>query len=216
MQLKNTFDQSWFAWTSFFEELKTNSHYRKQNGLTHKRLVVVGWRWVVMVQFEPPCGFSRTAFFSEGLKPCPYFFVTFNIIIRHLRQLFWKCFWNSSTRLEDIKIFFVSINYIINFLHFLTLPCYKNKLMTSAYNRWCKHFFSFQPILIRLFNKFIKLCWYCLSSSWNMIPQEKTAFENPCLIRVKYCFCYTAYSQCLKKFYGSFTIHKILRSEYSI
>ena len=64
------------------------------------------------------------------------------------------------------------------------------KLMTSAYNRWCSHFFHFY----RFFNNCIKLCWYYISSSWNMkegggkieidLPAEKTTLKKPSLIRV--------------------------------
>ena len=68
------------------------------------------------------------------------------------------------------------------------------KLMMSAYNRWCQHFFHFQHTLNRFFNNCIKLCWYYISSSWNMkegggkieidLPAEKTTLKKPSLIRV--------------------------------
>ena len=45
---------------------------------------------------------------------------------------------------------------ISDFLTFL----FKNKLMTSAYNKWCQHFFHLQHTLNRLFNNCIKLYGY--------------------------------------------------------
>ena len=56
-------------------------------------------------------------------------------------------------------------------------------------------FFQFQYTLNRLFNNCIKLCWYQISSSWNMkqegrgesnwLPPEKTTLKKTSLNRVK-------------------------------
>ena len=91
-------------------------------------------------QFQSPsCEFSKTVSSKKRVKP--WFFVTFDIIIRHI---FPENFhWNSSILSEYMKIFFVNINYFHQnfefFWHFLVA----NKLMTSAYNRWCQHFCTF-------------------------------------------------------------------------
>ena len=64
----------------------------------------------------------------------------------HKSHLSWKFHWISSICSEDMKNFFVNISYFHHFhqffgffWHFLVMK----KLMTSAYNRWCPHFFIF-------------------------------------------------------------------------
>ena len=79
-----------------------------------------------------------------------FFFVTFNTKSR----LSWKFPWSSSSCSKDMGIFSLNINTSIFrvFWHFFVTK----KLMKSAYNRWCRHFFYFQPTLNRLFSNFIK------------------------------------------------------------
>ena len=77
-------------------------------------------------------------YFTERLKPC--FFVTFNIIISHIfpknviefPQVIQKIWRVSPLILTHFIFFFI-------FWHFL----FTKKLMASAYNRWCQHFFTF-------------------------------------------------------------------------
>ena len=78
-------------------------------------------------QFEPQCSFAKNVCSKERVKP--WFFMTFNIIIRHV---FPKNF------IEVTKNFFVNTSYYHQFSsifrifwHFLVTK----KLMTSAYNR---------------------------------------------------------------------------------
>ena len=78
---------------------------------------------------------SKFVYSRERVKPC--FFVTFNIKSR----LSWKFHWSFSSCSEDMEIFSLNINTSIFrvFWHFLVTM----KLMTSAYYRWCRHFFTF-------------------------------------------------------------------------
>ena len=90
----------------------------------------------------PPCGFSKSIFSKEREKPC--FFVTSNIILRHIfpenfiefPQVVQKIWRNSLSILANFHQF-SSIFWI--FWHYLVTK----KLMASAYNRWCQHFFTF-------------------------------------------------------------------------
>ena len=71
-----------------------------------------------------PCGFSKYVSSKERVKP--WFFVTFNIILKHIfpenfiefSQVFQKI-WGNSLSILDIFINFSQ------FSDFLTLPCYK-------------------------------------------------------------------------------------------
>ena len=74
----------------------------------------------------------------------------------HLTGTFHCC---SISRSADVKIFSSILTFLLIFWifwHFLVAK----KLMTSACNRWCQHFFYFQPTLNRWFNNYIKLYWY--------------------------------------------------------
>ena len=60
-------------------------------------------------------------------------------------HLSWKCYWNSSSRSEDMKIFSVNINYFHQFFsHFLVTK----KLITSTYNKWFQNFFIINLLVI--------------------------------------------------------------------
>ena len=72
------------------------------------------------------------------------FFVTFNIILRHIfpenviefPRVVQKIWRNSVTILANFNQF--SLIFFIFWHYFVT-----KKLVTSAYNRWCQHFFIF-------------------------------------------------------------------------
>ena len=89
-----------------------------------------------------PCGFSKNVSSKERAKP--WFFVTFTIILRHtfpenfmeFPQVVQKIWRNSLTLLANFHQF--SSIFLI-FWHYLVTK----KLTTSAYNRWCQHFFTF-------------------------------------------------------------------------
>ena len=86
----------------------------------------------------PPCSFSKNVFPRERVKP--HFFVTFNIIIS---LSFLKILLRF---LKSFRRFFLSIlNIFIDFLDFSHFLVAK-KLMTSAYNRWCQHFVTFNSL----------------------------------------------------------------------
>ena len=76
---------------------------------------------------------------EEREKPC--FFVTFNIIRSHI---FHEDFTEiSSSCSKDMKTFFFNINYFHRFFGFFWHFLVAKKLMTSAYNRWFQHIFTF-------------------------------------------------------------------------
>ena len=70
-------------------------------------------------QFDPSCGFPKTSFSKERVKP--WFFVTFNIIIRYklpenfieIAQIVWKI-WRSSSSIITIKLYWYLISYFLN------------------------------------------------------------------------------------------------------
>ena len=88
------------------------------------------------------CGFSKNVSSKERMKP--WFFVTFNTIISHI---FPENFIKIPQVVQKILRIYLSILAIfINFhcffgffWHFL----FTKKLMTSAYNKQCQHFFTF-------------------------------------------------------------------------
>ena len=89
------------------------------------------------------CGFSKNLFSRERLKS--FFFVTFKIIESHI---FPANFNVISQVIQKIWRFSLSIYPIFidfsNFLHFLVAK----KLITSVYNRWYQHFFTFDLLEI--------------------------------------------------------------------
>ena len=103
------------------------------------------------VNLTSPCGFSKIV--SSKKRVTPWFFVTFNIILRHIfpenfiefPQVVQKIWRNSLSILANFHQF-SSIFWI--FWHYLVTK----KPMMSAYNRWCLHFFYLQHTLNRLFN----------------------------------------------------------------
>ena len=73
--------------------------------------------------------------------------------------------WILSGRLEDMNIFFFNFNYFLLLQHFVVA----NHLITSSFKRWCQRLFSFNLLTLnRLFNNYIRLYQYPISSSWNM------------------------------------------------
>ena len=101
------------------------------------------------------------------------------------------------SRLEDMKIFSININYFNRFFRFFDI----SMLQTNdiIYNTWRQHFFYLQPNLNRLFNDFLNLYWYWISSSrkikrgsnWPPPPhQKKTAFKKPALLGLNQEICH--------------------------
>ena len=88
-----------------------------------------------------PCGFSKNVSSKESVKP--WFFVTFNII---LKNIFAEKFIEFPQVVQKIWRNYLSILAIFinfpQFFGFLTFPCYK-ETNDIAYNRWCHHFFTF-------------------------------------------------------------------------
>ena len=85
-----------------------------------------------------------------------------------------------------MKIFFFNINYFINFPDFLTLPCYKESNSVSI-KQMMSAILYFPPTLNRLFNNYIDLNWFDISSSWNMkevrlASPEKLPSKSPALL----------------------------------
>ena len=121
-------------------------------------------------QFDPPLWFFEKYIFQREGETLFFFY----FLYYHKSHLSWKFYWNFWSRSEVMMNFSASISYFHRFssifwnffvfCHFLVTK----KLMTSAYNRWCQHFFHFQLTLNRLFNNFIKLYSYLISFSWNM------------------------------------------------
>ena len=89
-------------------------------------------------------GVSKGVSYKEREKP--WFFVTFNIILRlifpqnfiRFSQVVQKI-WRNSLSIYSLLIF---INFHQCF-GFFDITYLQKKLMTSAYNRWCQHFFTF-------------------------------------------------------------------------
>ena len=115
------------------------------------------------VNFHPLLFFQNSISWKEGkaLVFCDFYYY-------HQTNFSWKFNRNCSYHSEDFKIVFVNINYFYQFLDFLTFLV-ASKLIMSSYNRWCHDFFFLQPTSNNLFNNCIKLSWYWICSSWNMI-----------------------------------------------
>ena len=138
---------------------------------------------------------EKNVYSKERVKP--WFLVTFNIILRHnfpenfikFPQLVQKIWRNSLSILANFHKF-SSIFWI--FWHYLVTK----KLMTSAYNRWCQHFFYFEHTLNRLFNTCIKLYWYLHKFSLKYesgvklapTPQKKLPLKTTTLLGLKLDF----------------------------
>ena len=82
--------------------------------------------------------------------------------------------WNSSSRSEDMNSFFFNINYFHQFfqifIHFLV----SEKLMTSAYNRWHKHFLPsayFKPTGRKYLQKshFVRVKFFARNFLWGNV-----------------------------------------------
>ena len=114
-------------------------------------------------QFEVLCCFPKKLYFRVRVKPC--FFVTFNIIVSHI---FPENFVDVSHIAQRIRRFSPSILTIfIDFSDFLNFSSRKE---TSDFSiqQMISSIFYFQAIINSLFNNFINLYWYWISSSGNM------------------------------------------------
>ena len=121
------------------------------SSLTLKRMGV----GVSLTLLSPRYGFSKNVSSKENVKPC--FFCDSQCYLK--TNLSWKFHWISSSRSEDMKRLSVNISYFYqfsstfrSFWHYLATK----KLMTSAYNRWCQHFFTFKMIQIGCLSKLQK------------------------------------------------------------
>ena len=89
--------------------------------------------------WPPPCGFSKNVSSEKRVKR--WFFVAFNIILKYIFPEnfieFPQKIWRHSLSILAIFINFSRFFWI--FWHYLVTL----KLMMSAYNRWCQHFFTF-------------------------------------------------------------------------
>ena len=117
------------------------------------------------------------------------------LILSIKSHLSWKFHWNSSSRIEDMKNLSANISYFHRFLlilgifwHFLVTK----KLITSAYDRWCQHFFTFNILQIdclKLYKVILILNNFFLNyevGEWVKLNSlEKTTLKKPSLIRVK-------------------------------
>ena len=116
--------------------------------------------------------------------------VSYKEKVKPWSHLSWKCCWNSSSRLDDMKIFFVKINYSHQLFR-----CFDISLLQK--NWWRQHAtndvnaFYFQPTLNKLFNTSITLIdiTLVLLEIWKggqTDPSpEKNILKKPSLIRVK-------------------------------
>ena len=97
-----------------------------------------------MGQFDPPfCGFSKIVFSRERVNL--WFLVTFNIIIS---DIYPENFIEILHVVQKIRRFSSALLAIFaKFSDFLTFNCCKS-LMTSAYNKSCQKFFSFNLLWI--------------------------------------------------------------------
>ena len=98
------------------------------------------------VIWTPPV-VSQKMYLLNGSKML--FFVIFNNIL-----IFFKLFRRYEEFIFQYSLFPSSFT---NFLDFLT---FTKKVMRSAYNRWCQHFFYVEHALNRLFNNCIMLYLY--------------------------------------------------------
>ena len=84
------------------------------------------------------CGFLKNVFFKERVKPM--FSLTLNVVIKRIfpenfieitqvAQKLWRIF-------LSILAIFIDFHHLFGFFDFL-------KLVPSAYNKWCQHFFTF-------------------------------------------------------------------------
>ena len=94
------------------------------------------------VNLTPPSGFSKSVSSKERKEP--WVFVTYNIIISHIFSehfieihQFFQNIWSFS-----MSILAIFINFHRFFWFFFLYILSTKKLTTSAYKRWCQHFFS--------------------------------------------------------------------------
>ena len=121
---------------------------------------------LIPLKLTPMLFFQNYIFQRQALKP--WFFVTFNTIIRHIfsensieiSQVIWKV-WRCSSSILTI---------FINFLGFFTFLCCKQTKDISMQQMILAFFFFFslQPTLNWLFINCIKLFWIWISASWNI------------------------------------------------
>ena len=101
------------------------------------------WMWNVqnltLEKENSPCDFSKNASFKERMKTC--FFVTFNIILSHIFPENYIEFTQVVQKIwrVSVAILAIFINFFIFFIFWRFLVT--KKLVKSAYNRWCHHFF---------------------------------------------------------------------------
>ena len=93
--------------------------------------------------FPMLCDFSKNVFSRERLKS--FFFVTFKITESHIFPANFNLISQSVQKIWrfSLSIYPIFIDYS-DFLHFLVAK----KLITSAYNRWYQHFFTFDLLKI--------------------------------------------------------------------
>ena len=114
--------------------------------------------------------------------------MAFTIIISHsfLKISLKFCMW--FRKYEDFlgKYWQFSSIFCV-FWHFL----FTKKLIMLAYNKWCQHFYHFQPTINRLFNNCMKLYWFLLEIwKWRggegggskLTPRKKLSLRSPTLL----------------------------------
>ena len=92
-------------------------------------------------QFDPPPPFLAVVFQKMNLLNKGWNLDFLWLFYYHKSHLSWKCHWNSSSRLEDMKNFYFHRFSLIFWIFWHLLVT--KKLMMSVYNRWCQHFFRF-------------------------------------------------------------------------
>ena len=114
--------------------------------ISYDRVPLKGWKGTGRgVNFTPlpfsPCGFSKIVSFRERVKPCSFCLIILLSVTSFLKNSLklLKSFRGSEDFLRQYWLF-LSIFWI--FLHFLI----KNKLMAWAFNTWCQHFFTLNPL----------------------------------------------------------------------
>ena len=93
--------------------------------------------------FPMLCDFSKNVFSRERLKS--FFFVTFKITESHIFPANFNLISQVAQKIWrfSLSIYPIFIDFS-DFLHFLVAK----KLITSAYNRWYQHFFTFDLLKI--------------------------------------------------------------------
>ena len=91
-------------------------------------------------QFDPPCGFSKNVSSKERVNP--WLFVAFDIIINEIFPEHFIEIPQVVQKLRTITILAIFIDFH-QFSGVFDISLLQKKLMTSAYNRRCQHFFTF-------------------------------------------------------------------------